>query len=73
MHVSSTFCHPDHRGSGVMSALVNYVSDRLYHSGAVYLGVDCETLNPPAFRFWQKHFTRFTLSAVRRLDERLFP
>lgn len=73
MHVSSTFCHPDHRGSGVMSALVDFVSDLLYHSGIEYLGVDCETLNPPAFRFWQKHFTPFTLSAVRRLDERLIP
>jgi len=73
MHVSSTFCHPDHRGTGVMSALAAFASDRMHASGIPFLGVDCETLNPPAFRFWQKHFTPFTLSAVRRLDERLHP
>lgn len=71
MHISSTFCHPDHRGTGVMHALVDFASDLAYRNGTRFLGVDCETLNPPAFRFWQKHFTPFTYSAVRRLDERL--
>ena len=72
-HIGSTYCHPDFRGRGVMSALIQYASARAHAQGFTHLGVDCETLNPPAFRFWKKHFSPFTYSAVRRLDERLLP
>lgn len=72
-HLGSTYCREDFRGKGVMDALVQYASALAHERGFTHIGVDCETLNPPAFRFWQKHFTPFTYSAVRRLDERLLP
>ena len=72
-HLGSTYCHTDFRGKGVMSALVQYASAHAHAQGFTHFGVDCETLNPPAFRFWKKHFEPFTYSAVRRLDERLLP
>lgn len=34
-------------------------------------GVDCETLNPTALRFWRKYFRPYTYSYIRRLDERV--
>ena len=72
-HIGSTYCDPDFRGKGIMSALIQYASARACEQGFTHIGVDCETLNPPAFRFWKKHFHPFTYSAVRRLDERLLP
>ncbi len=39
--------------------------------GKTYLGVDCETLNPTALRFWGKYFDNYTYSYIRRLDERV--
>ena len=44
--------------------------EHLAAQGVPLLGVDCETLNPPAFRCWSKRFAPFTYSFVRRLDER---
>lgn len=73
MHIGRTYCHPDFRGTGATAALVAYASDQLHQQDVKFLGVTCETLNPPAYRFWQKHFIPFTYSAVRRLDERLLP
>ena len=36
-----------------------------------YIGVDCETLNPTALRFWNKYFDSYTYSYARRIDERV--
>lgn len=71
IHIGRTYCRPEFRGRGVMAALVACAGDQAYRRGFDYLGVDCETLNPSAYGFWQKHFIPFTYSAVRRLDERL--
>jgi len=39
--------------------------------GYIEIGVDCETLNPNALRFWGKHFDNYTYSFARRIDERI--
>lgn len=70
-HVGKAYCEPGHRGSGAMPALLAAAQRDLAAQGIVRLGVDCETLNPPAYRFWRRHFQPFTYSAVRRLDERM--
>ena len=52
-------------------SVVAYGSEPYFAAqGVPLLGVDCETLNPPAFRCWSKRFAPFTYSFVRRLDER---
>ena len=70
-HVGKAYCEPGHRGSGAMPALLAAAQRDLAAQGVARLGVDCETLNPPAYRFWRRHFQPFTASAARRLDERL--
>ena len=70
-HVGKAYCKLEHRGGGAMPALLAAAQRDLAAQGIARLGVDCETLNPPAYRFWRRHFSAFTYSAVRRLDERL--
>ena len=53
-----------------LDALLDAAQRDLAAQGVPLLGVDCETLNPPAFRCWSKRFAPFTYSFVRRLDER---
>ena len=53
-----------------LDALLDAAQRDLATQGVPLLGVDCETLNPPAFRCWSKRFAPFTYSFVRRLDER---
>lgn len=58
------------RGSGLAHALLRYMADTLGREGVTHLGVDCETMNPTALRFWGKHFRTYTYSFARRIDER---
>ena len=37
--------------------------------GYKYLGVDFESINPPAYAFWLKYFTAYIHSVVRCIDE----
>ena len=62
---------PGHRGSGVYDSLLAFVIDTLKHEDYKRLGVDCETLNPTALRFWGKYFSVYTYGLIRRIDERI--
>lgn len=66
--VTGAFCVERLRGTGVMEALLGEVARECVRSGETLLGVDFETLNPAAERFWLKRFTPYTTSLVRRLD-----
>lgn len=70
-HISGAFCLPEHRGKGVYQNLINYVISTLQGEGCAYLGVDFESINPGAHRFWTKYFTAYTHGVVRRIDERI--
>ena len=59
-----------HRGKKIAEGLLEYVCQAAEQDGKIYLGVDCETLNPTALRFWGKHFMPYTYSYTRRIDER---
>lgn len=69
-HIGAAYCRPECRGNGLIDALLDAAQRDLAAQGVPLLGVDCETLNPPAFRCWSKRFAPFTYSFVRRLDER---
>lgn len=69
-HIHGAYCLPALRGTGLMDALLARALDCVRAEGTLWLGVDCETLNPPAYRYWRKHFTPYCLSYVRRVDER---
>jgi len=60
-----------YRGTGIPQSLLSCVCDTLKKEGVTHLGVDCETLNPTALRFWEKNFVPYTYSFARRIDERV--
>lgn len=61
----------EYRSKEIAAALLNYICEKLKEEGIRYLGVDCETLNPNALRFWGKYFQNYTYSYHRRIDERI--
>ena len=71
LHIVGAYINKDHRGKGVLAGLLDYILEKLKDEGYSKLGVDCETTNPPAYRYWKKHFDYYTYSLVRRLDERI--
>lgn len=71
MNICGAYVHPDYRNHKVAEDLFYTMIGQLRKEGAIYLGVDCETLNPTALRFWGKYFENYTYSYARRLDERI--
>lgn len=61
----------EYRGTGIAQGLLSFVRDTLKTEGVTHLGVDCETMNPTALRFWTKSFVPYTYSFARRIDERV--
>jgi GNAT superfamily N-acetyltransferase len=70
-NISGAYLEPAYRGRGIYDGLVAFTADTLRSEGATLLGVDCETMNPNAYRFWGKYFDNYTYSWVRRIDERI--
>ncbi len=72
MNICGAYVEPDYRRFGIAKQLLSYICDICSKEGYTYLGVDCETMNPTALRFWGKYFQSYTYSYVRRIDERCF-
>lgn len=68
-NICGAFCLPQYRGTGVFANLLNDVIIRLKKQGIERLGVDFESFNPTASGAWNKYFTPYTHSVVRRIDE----
>ncbi len=68
-NIKGAFCRPEYRGSGMARCLLHFVEKQLLEEGYTHLGVDFESFNPAGRHFWQKHFTDYTHSYVRRIDE----
>lgn len=71
LHVKGAFCLPEHRGKGIIQHLLNMLIKKLKTQGYNRLGVDFESFNPSGSGFWLKHFTAYTHSVVRRIDENI--
>jgi GNAT superfamily N-acetyltransferase len=69
-NICGAYCIPEYRGRGVYPGLISYMIKILKMEGYTRLGVDCESFNPNARGFWLKHFTGYTHSVVRRIDEK---
>ena len=69
-HITGLYCLPEHRGRGVSRKLLSLTIQNLKADGYTCLGVDYESFNPSGSAFWQKYFTAYTHSVVRRIDER---
>jgi GNAT superfamily N-acetyltransferase len=59
------------RSSGIASKLLDEVMRWQIEQGIHLCGVDFETINPAAYRFWNRYFTPYTVSVTRRIDERI--
>ena len=69
MNICGAYCLPAYRGTGAAQALLAHMISAFRAEGCTRLGVDCESFNPTALGFWSKHFTAYTHSVVRRIDE----
>lgn len=67
-NLQGAYCKPQYRGQGIMDDLLNYVCETLKAEGNLYLGVDHESYNPTADRFWAKYFPEYTNSVVRKIE-----
>ena len=68
-NICGAYCLPEYRGTGLYRELLNFTAQKLRTEGIMRLGVDFESFNPNAYGFWLKHFTAYTHSVVRRIDE----
>ena len=68
-NICGAYCLPEYRGKGIAQVLLAHIIRTLRAENCTLLGVDCETFNPTAIRFWSKYFTPYTTSVVRRIDE----
>ena len=69
LHCKGLYCLPDHRGKGISQNLLKLLILKLKLLGYTRLGVDFESINPSGSGFWLKHFSAYTHSLVRRIDE----
>ena len=69
IHVKGAFCLPEHRRKGITRYLLNLLTQNLKAQGYTRLGVDFESFNPLGTGFWLRHFSAYTHSVVRRIDE----
>ncbi len=72
MNICGAYVKPGQRKSGYGTALLQTIVYWMRESGFERLGVDFESFNIDGSRFWQKHFTPFTYSLTRRIDERTY-
>ena len=70
LNICGAYATPGVRGTGLYAGLLRYTEAILAEEGYIRLGVDFESFNPTALEFWSKHFTAYTHSVVRRIDER---
>lgn len=72
VNISGAIVSDTYRGQGVAKQILDEVVKACISDGKKFLGVDCETINPTAIRFWPKYFHPYTYSFIRRLDERIY-
>lgn len=70
-NICGAYVDKEYRNKGIAQQLLEYICEVSEKEGKEYIGVDCETLNPTALRFWSKYFEKYTYSYARRIDERI--
>lgn len=71
LSICGAYLNENYRGKNIFQSLLSFILETLKNDGIKRLGVDCETINPTALRFWGKYFDCYTYSFVRRIDERI--
>lgn len=68
-NICGAYCQAEYRGKGIYQALIDFTAVSLQSEGYSTLGVDFESFNPTADRFWIKYFQIYTRGLTRRIDE----
>jgi len=71
MNITGAFVADKTRGRGVGLALLAQAQNWLKEEGYPLCGVDFESINIAGSKFWNRYFTPYTFSLVRRIDERV--
>jgi len=71
INIQGAYLEEEFRGSGIYKCLLDYTIRELKKEGYIQLGVDFESFNPTARRFWLKFFTPYIYGMTRRIDERI--
>lgn len=71
MNITGAYVDERYRGINVGNTLLNVVEHWLQENGYKFLGVDYESINVSGSNYWNKQFTPYTFSMVRRIDERI--
>jgi GNAT superfamily N-acetyltransferase len=70
MNITSAFVKESERGAHIGAVLLNAIQQWLLQNNYPLCGVDFESINTIGSHFWNKYFTPYTYSLVRRIDER---
>lgn len=68
-NICGAYCIPELRGTGLFDHLLNLLLQTMEKDGVKWVGVDFESLNQEADGYWRKHFSSYTCSVTRRLDD----
>ena len=71
MNITGAYIIPEKRGSNIATQLLNAIQNWLLDNNYPLLGVDFESFNVKGASFWNRHFTPYTFSLSRRIDERI--
>lgn len=71
MNITGAYVAEGARGEGIGTALLAAIQEWLSSNGYRFCGVDFESINAVGSRFWNRYFTPYTYSVVRRIDERI--
>jgi len=71
INICGAYLSMEYRGKGIFDLLLSFMFKKLKQEGYERCGVDFESINPTADKFWTKYFTPYTYSMVRRIDERI--
>ncbi len=71
-NICGAYVREKYRATGVAKQLLDAMVEMCIKEGRNYLSVDYETVNPTALGFWTKHFSPYTYSFIRRIDERIY-
>ena len=64
--IDGLYVDPRFRGKGLARQLLASLADEARARGKSLMSVDCETMNPEAFRFWTRYFHPVSWSLERR-------
>lgn len=68
-NITGAYCLHEFRGGDLYVNLINFAIEYYAGKGFARLGVDYESINPTANIFWGRHFSPYTCSLTRRIDE----